>query len=199
MLSNERTFILKIDFTDNSKNFRLIFFPAKTSTWWQRIDSGICILQYFLFKPRFCLSVVKIQWHNAIKDPCIWESLCIFYSILWLNIRLIKGALKGFQCSALYSLWCMPDTTERQIFKHIKKKKNWTPAFEYSFLSIKKKRRIKTIHPSELSMYASKSSHKRLKTTEQSPTIESWTAFISLLITGQMEQFTWTGWIKCMF
>ena len=32
----------------------------------------------------------------------------------------------------------MSDTTERQIFKHIKKK-NWTPAFEYSFLSIKKK------------------------------------------------------------
>ena len=53
LLSNERTFILKIDFTDNSKNFRLIFFPAKTSTWWQRIDSGICILQYFLFKPRY--------------------------------------------------------------------------------------------------------------------------------------------------
>ena len=123
LLSNERTFILKIDFTDNSKNFRLIFFPAKRSTWWQRIDSGICILQYFIFKPRFCLSVVKIQWHNAIKDPCISESLCIFYSILWLNIRLIKGALKGFQCSALYSLWCMPDTTERQIFKQNKKKK----------------------------------------------------------------------------
>lgn len=82
LLNNERTFILKIDVTDNSKNFRLIFFPAKTSTWWQRIDSGICILQYFIFKPRFCLSVVKIQWHNGIKDPCISESLCIFYSIL---------------------------------------------------------------------------------------------------------------------